>query len=61
MLSTTRDMNAPQRFFRSAQSMVNSVPKQVTTDGHDSYPRAILEVLGPKVKHRCSGVPESSN
>src|SRR3954468_18122266 len=34
--------------------MVNSVPKQVTTDGHDSYPRAIRETLGAKVKHRCS-------
>ena len=34
--------------------MVNSVPKQVTTDGHDSYPRAIRETLSPKVKHRCS-------
>ena len=54
MLSATRDMNAAQRFFRSARSMVNSAPKQVTTDGHDSYPRAIRETLGPKVKHRCS-------
>jgi transposase-like protein len=54
MLSATRDMAAAQRFFRSAQSMVNSAPTQVTTDGHDSYPRAIRETLGPKVKHRCS-------
>ena len=54
MLSATRDMGAAQRFFRSAQSMVNSAPTQVTTDGHDSYPRAIRETLGPKVKHRCS-------
>ena len=54
MLSPTRDMNAAQRFFRSAQSMVNATPTQVTTDGHDSYPRAIRETLGPKVKHRCS-------
>ncbi len=54
MLSATRDMGAAQRFFRSAQSMVNSAPKQVTTDGHDSYPRAIRDILGPKVKHRCS-------
>src|SRR4051795_7227957 len=54
MLSATRDMDAAQRFFRSAQSMVNSVPEQVTTDGHDSYPRAIRDTLGPKVKHRCS-------
>ena len=54
MLSATRDMYAAQRFFRSAQSMMNAAPKQVTTDGHDSYPRAIREVLGPKVQHRCS-------
>jgi putative transposase len=54
MLSATRDMAAAQRFFRSAQSVTNSVPTQVTTDGHDSYPRAIRETLGPKVKHRCS-------
>src|SRR3954454_9823837 len=52
MLSATRDMGAAQRFFRSAQSMVNSAPKQVTTDWHDSYPRAIREVLGREVEHR---------
>jgi transposase-like protein len=34
--------------------MVNVPPTQVTTNGHDSYPRAIRETLGPKVKHRCS-------
>ena len=33
--------------------MINAAQKQVTTDGHDSDPRAILEVLGPKVEHRC--------
>ena len=54
MLSATRDMDAAQRFFRSAQSMTNDAPKQVTTDGHDSYPRVIREVLGPNVQHRCS-------
>jgi transposase-like protein len=54
MLSATRDMDAAQRFFHSTQSMVNEAPRQVTTDGHDSYPRAIREVLGPKVQHRCS-------
>ena len=54
MLSATRDMAAAQRFFRSAQSVTNTVPTQVTTDGHDSYPRAIRETLGAKVKHRCS-------
>jgi len=54
MLSPTRDMAAAQRFFRSALSVVNEVPKQVTTDGHDSYPRAIREVLGDKVEHRSN-------
>ena len=54
MLSATRDMNAAKRFFRSAQSMVTLAPKQVTTDGHDSYPRAVRETLGAKVEHRCS-------
>ena len=54
MLSAARDMDAAQVFFRSAQSMVNRAPTQVTTDGHDSYPRAIRETLGRKVAHRCS-------
>ena len=54
MLSATRDMDAAQRFFRSAESMVNAAPKQITTDGHDSYPRAIRETLGLNVLHRCS-------
>jgi len=54
MLSATRDMTAAQRFFRSAQSIIARAPKQVTTDGHDSYPRAIREVLGSHVQHRCS-------
>src|SRR3954467_3456515 len=35
MLSATRDMVAAQRFFRSALSVVDEAPKQVTTDGHD--------------------------
>src|SRR5215218_11029621 len=54
MLSPTRDTAAAQRFFGSAQSVTNTMPTQVTTDRHDSYPRAIRETLGPKVKHRCS-------
>jgi putative transposase len=54
MLSATRDMAAAQRFFRGALSVVGEPPQQVTTDGHDSYPRAICEVLGRNVEHRCS-------
>src|SRR3954452_7662559 len=54
MLSPKRDMAAAQRFFRSAQTIAGRRPAQVTTDGHGSYPRAIAEVLGKQVKHRCS-------
>jgi putative transposase len=31
-----------------------SAPAKVTTDGHDSYPRTIREILGVEVKHRTS-------
>jgi transposase-like protein len=54
MLSATRDMAAAQSFFRGAVSVLGKLPLQVTSDGHDSYPRAIREVLGPKVEHRSS-------
>jgi putative transposase len=54
MLSAKRDMAAAQRFLRSAQTVAGRRPEQVTTDGHNSYPRAIAEVLGKKVKHRNS-------
>ena len=32
--------------------MAEVAPQQVTTDGHDSYPRAVREVLGRNVEHR---------
>jgi putative transposase len=54
MLSATRDMAAAQRFFRGTLSVIDRAPRQVTSDGHDSYPRAIREVLGHNVEHRCS-------
>ena len=54
MLSATHDMKAAQRFFRSAQSVVGFVPDRVTTDGHNSYPRAIRSTLGRNVRHRTS-------
>ena len=54
MLSATRDMAAAQRFFRGTLSVVKRAPQQVTSDGHDSNPRAIREELGRKVEHRCS-------
>ena len=52
MLSATRDMRAAQRFFRSARSVAGFVPDRVTTDGHNSYPRAIRSTLGRSVRHR---------
>jgi len=30
------------------------MPDRVTTDGHDSYPRAIRTTLGEDVRHRTS-------
>ena len=54
MLSVQRDRAAAQRFFRRAQTVAGQSPEQVTTDGHNSHPRAIAEVLGQRVKHRCS-------
>jgi len=53
-LSETRDMAAAQRFFRQALALAEEVPQQVTTDGHNAYPRAIRETLGSGVAHRCS-------
>ena len=54
MLSATRDMKAARRFFRSARSVAGFVPDRVTTDGHNSYPRAIRSTLGRTVRHRTS-------
>jgi DDE superfamily endonuclease len=34
--------------------VVGHAPERVTTDGHDSYPRAIRETLGSEVIHRCN-------
>jgi len=53
-LSRTRDMDAAQRFFRQALALAGDAPAQVTTDGHDAYPRAIRETLGDGTTHRSS-------
>ena len=45
-------MAAAQQFFRNTLAVAEEAPQQVTTDGHDSYPRAIREVLGKEVEHR---------
>jgi putative transposase len=54
LLSEKRDMAAAQRCFTQALDVAGHAPEQVTTDGHDAYPRAIRETLGPEVHHRTS-------
>ena len=54
LLCDHRDMEAAKRFFTSALEVTGQVPERVTTDGHDSYPRAIRETLGADVTHRCN-------
>ncbi len=54
MLSEKRDMDAAKRFFKQALETVGHAPERVTTDGHDSYPRAIREILGKDVRHRTN-------
>jgi putative transposase len=49
-----RDMDAAKRFFKQAVDVIGHAPERVTTDGHDSYPRAIRETLGREVIHRCN-------
>src|SRR5512135_3432374 len=53
-LSEKRDLEAAKRFFQQARDVVGHAPERVTTDGHDSYPRAIREILGHEVTHRCN-------
>ena len=53
-LSETRDMAAAKTFFRSAKAVTGVIPARVTTDGHDSYPRAIRTELNEGVKHRTN-------
>ena len=54
LFSEQRDMAAAKAFFRSAGAVSGVTPERVTTDGHDSYPRAIRSELGKGVRHRTS-------
>ena len=54
LFSEHRDMKAARAFFRSAKTVTGITPDRVTTDGHDSYPRAIRTELGKAVRHRTS-------
>jgi putative transposase len=53
-LSERRDTDAAQQFFKQAVAVVGHAPKQVTTDGHRSYPCAIREIMGIDVLHRTN-------
>ena len=54
MFSEHRDMAAAKAFFCSAKAVTGVMPDRVTTDGHDSYPRAIRTGLDKGVRHRTS-------
>ncbi len=54
LFSEHRDMKAARAFFRSAKTVTGVTPDRVTTDGHDSYPRAIRTELGKEVRHRTN-------
>ena len=54
MFSEHRDMAAAKAFFRAAKAVTGVTPDRVTTDGHDSYPRAIRTGLGRGVRHQTS-------
>jgi transposase-like protein len=54
LFSEHRDMAAAKALFRSAKAVTGITPDRVTTDGHDSYPRAIRIKLGRRVRHRTS-------
>jgi putative transposase len=54
LFSERRDMAAAKAFFRSVKAVTGVTPDRVTTDGHDSYPRAIRSELGEGVRHRTS-------
>ena len=52
-------MDAAKAFFREALAVTGIQPDRVTTDGHDSYPRAIKEELGEAVKDRTNRFEQS--
>src|ERR1700692_3276364 len=53
-LSEKRDMTAAKAFFRSAKAVTGVIPARFTTDGHDSYPRAIRTELESRGKPRTN-------
>ena len=54
MFSEHRDMAAAKAFCRAAKMVTGATPDRITTDGHDSYPRAIRTELSKDVRHRIN-------
>ena len=54
MLSEDPDLPTAKAFFRSAMAVTGVTPDRVTTDGHDSHPRAVRTEIGEHVRHRMS-------
>ncbi len=54
LLSEKRDREEAKRFFKQALDIAGHAPERVRIDGHDSSPRAIREILGHEVIHRCN-------
>jgi transposase-like protein len=52
--SAKRDLAAAKMFCGPAQEVTGGTPEPVTTEGHDSYPRASSAVLGDEVVHRTN-------
>lgn len=53
-LSKPRDLEAAEVFFKQAKETVGHKPEKITTDGHDSYPKAIRKTFGLNVEHRTN-------
>jgi len=47
-------MDAARRFLVRALDTAGRIPAQVTTDGHEAYPRASRETVGESAHHRTS-------
>src|SRR4051812_955365 len=54
LFSEHRDMAAAKAVFRPGRAVPGVTRARVTTDGHDSSPRAIGSELGKGVRHRTS-------
>jgi len=53
LVSKTRDMKAAKKFFGQVKLNCHK-PNRVTTDGHNSYPKAINSILGKGILHRVN-------